>query len=177
MTYRLIRSDRKTVSLEITRGGEVLVRAPKRMTQRGIDAFVSAHEDWIARAKARQQARAKAYPEPDGAEAERLKALARQILPERTAYFSEKMGLYPTDVKITSARTRFGSCSAKNSICYSWRLMQYPPEAVDYVVVHELAHIAHKNHSPAFYACVARILPDYQARRALLRGPVQEESA
>lgn len=176
MTYRLIRSNRKTLALEVTREGEVLVRAPKRTSQSAIDAFVQAHEAWIVRAKARQRARAEAYPEPDAAEVERLKALAHEILPARTAYYSEKMGLYPTDVKITSARTRFGSCSAKNSICYSWRLMQYPPEAVDYVVVHELAHIAHKNHSPAFYACIARILPDYQNRRALLRGPAQEEA-
>ena len=94
----------------------------------------------------------------------------------RLAYYSDKMGLYPTWVKITCAGTRSGSCSAKNGICYSWRLMQYPPEAVDYVVVHELAHIAHKNHGPAFYACIARILPDYQTRRALLRGPAQEET-
>jgi predicted metal-dependent hydrolase len=79
------------------------------------------------------------------------------------------MGVRHSGVKITSARTRFGSCSAKNSICYSLYLMQYPPEAVDYVVVHELAHIRHKNHSPAFYAEVARWLPDYRRRQAMLR--------
>ena len=79
------------------------------------------------------------------------------------------MGLTPTGVRITGARRRFGSCSAKNSLCFSWRLMLYPQAAVDYVVVHELAHIAHKNHGPAFYACIAAVLPDYKARIRLLK--------
>ncbi len=175
--YRLIRSDRRTLALEVTRTGEVLVRAPRAASLTAIEAFAASHADWIARAKARQQARAQAYPEPDEAEEKRLRALAHEILPERTAYYSARMGLVPTGVKITSARTRFGSCSAKNSVCFSWRLMQYPPAAIDYVVVHELAHIAHKNHGRAFYACIARVLPDYPSRRALLRAPVQEAEA
>ena len=79
------------------------------------------------------------------------------------------MGLVPSGVKITSARTRFGSCSGKNGLCFSWRLMQYPPEAIDYVVVHELAHIRHHDHSPAFYALVGQYLPDWEARVKLLK--------
>ena len=79
------------------------------------------------------------------------------------------MELKPAGIKITSAQKRFGSCSGKNSICYSWRLMLYPPEAIDYVVVHELAHIVHKNHSAKFYALVAKYLPDYKERENLLR--------
>ena len=84
-------------------------------------------------------------------------------------HYAKLMTLYPTGLKITSARTRFGSCSGKNSICFSWRLMDYPESAIDYVVVHELAHIAHKNHGPQFWALVERYLPDYRARRAMLR--------
>ena len=61
------------------------------------------------------------------------------------------------------------SCSGKNRLCFSWRLMDYPEEAIDYVVVHELAHIRHHNHSRDFYALVASILPDYKERQALLR--------
>ncbi len=79
------------------------------------------------------------------------------------------MGLTPAAVTITGARKRFGSCSASNRICYSWRLMQYPEAAVDYVVVHELAHIVHKDHSRNFYAYVERFLPDWRERRALLK--------
>ena len=63
----------------------------------------------------------------------------------------------------------WGSCSGKNSISFSWRLMQYPEAAIDYVVVHELAHIRHHNHSAAFYSFVEKILPDYRERARLLR--------
>lgn len=86
------------------------------------------------------------------------------------AYYSERMGLYPTQVRITGARTRFGSCGSQGHICFSWRLMQYPPEAIDYVVVHELAHLRYMNHGAEFYALIARYLPDWKARRALLRA-------
>ena len=75
-----------------------------------------------------------------------------------------------TGIRITSARTRFGSCSGKNSLCFSWRLMEYPEEAIDYVVVHELAHLRYMNHGAEFYALIARYLPDWKTRRALLRA-------
>jgi predicted metal-dependent hydrolase len=79
------------------------------------------------------------------------------------------MGVAPTGVKITSARTRFGSCSGKNSLCFSLYLMEYPEDAIDAVVVHELAHIRHKDHSPAFYAEVERWMSDYRQRAKLLK--------
>ena len=79
------------------------------------------------------------------------------------------MGLKPSSVKITSAEKRFGSCSSKNGLCFSWRLLAYPTAAVEYVVVHELAHIKHHNHSPAFYALIEKYMPDYKERQKLLK--------
>ena len=79
------------------------------------------------------------------------------------------MGLRPAGITITGARTRFGSCSSKRRISFSFRLMQYPCEAIDYVVVHELAHLRHMNHSAQFYALIEQYMPDYKARRALLK--------
>jgi predicted metal-dependent hydrolase len=79
------------------------------------------------------------------------------------------MGIKYGRITITSARTRFGSCSSEGNISYSYRLMLYPEEAIDYVVVHELAHRREMNHSPRFYAIVERILPDYKERRKLLK--------
>ena len=166
--YELIRSGRRTLALEV-RGGRVIVRAPYRASQAVIDRFVAAHADWIARALAKQETRAAAHPEPTDAEREEYIRRAKACLPQRVAYYSERMGLCPTKVRITGARTRFGSCSSQGHICFSWRLMQYPPEAIDYVVVHELAHIVHKNHGPDFWALVGQYMPDYKRRRALLR--------
>ena len=81
------------------------------------------------------------------------------------------MKVVPTKITVTGARTRFGSCSGKNSICFSYHLMRYPDKAIDYVVVHELAHIKHKNHSKDFYSFVARFMPDYKEREKLLKAP------
>ena len=74
-------------------------------------------------------------------------------------------------IRITAARTRWGSCSGKNSLCFSLFLMRYPMEAIDAVVVHELAHIRHKNHGPDFYRLVEGTLPDYRQRIGLLKLP------
>ncbi len=170
--YELIRSNRHTLALEITADLRVLVRAPLRCPKREIEQFVTSHEDWIERHLAiqRERAVAAAARQVSAEEEARLRALAAQVIPSRVAYYSKVMGLTPTGVRITSAQKRFGSCSSKNSLCFSWRLMQYPPEAIDYVVVHELAHIRHHNHSAAFYALLAQFLPDHCERRALLRG-------
>ena len=79
------------------------------------------------------------------------------------------MHLYPSSVKVTSAKKRFGSCSAKNSLCFSLYLFDYPDKAIDYVVVHELAHIKEHNHSKRFWRVVENYLPDYKERDKVLK--------
>lgn len=168
--YTLVRSDRRTLSVEVARDGTVLVRTPRRCSQRDIAQFVAARAEWIAAKQVEQRARAQAHPEPTEAQSLALQQRACEELPARIAHYAARMELSYAGVTITGARTRFGSCSAKNRLCFSWRLMQYPDEAIDYVVVHELAHIVHKNHGKEFYALIASILPDYRARLHLLRG-------
>ena len=167
--YTLIRAKRRTMSLQLDREGKAVVRAPYGVKKEYIDRFVAAHEGWLERARAKQRARRLAHPEPTDAERAALIARAKEFLPMRVDYWSNIMGLTPTGLKITSARTRFGSCSGKNSLCFSWRLMLYSPEAIDYVIVHELAHIRHHDHSPAFYALIEQYLPDWKARMKLLK--------
>ena len=168
--YELIRSRRKTLALEITRDCRVLVRAPMRLSQNRIDAFVDTHADWIALHLERQrQKAASAPPPPTEDEITALKAKARAVLPEKVAFWSQTMGVTPTGLKITTARKRYGSCSGRNSLCFSCFLMQYPEEAIDLVVVHELCHIKVKNHSPEFYALLSRYLPDHKERKKLLK--------
>ena len=167
--YRIIRSKRRTLALEITRDAEIIVRAPNRCPLREIERFVSGHQGWLDKHLTRVQQRLERHPEPPPEEAAALLARAREVLPQKLAHYAALMGLHPTGLRITSAKTRFGSCSPKNSICFSWRLMQYPDAAVDYVVVHELAHIQEKNHGRAFYALVGQYLPDWRERRALLK--------
>ena len=167
--YTLIRAKRRTMSLQLDRDGNAVVRAPYGVKKEFIDRFVAEHEGWLTRAREKQQARHLAHPEPTDEERKALIARAKEYLPMRVDYWSGIMGLTPTGLKITSARTRFGSCSGKNSLCFSWRLMQYRREAIDYVVVHELAHIRHHDHSPAFYALIERYMPDWRERMKLLK--------
>ena len=155
--------------MELKRDGTVVVHAPLRLGVEKIDAFVAAHEAWLARARTRQAERLAAHPEPTEAEREALLVRARSELPQRVAHWSRVTGLVPTGVKITGAKTRFGSCNSRNSLCFSWRLMQYPDEAIDLVVVHELCHIAHHDHGPGFYALLGSILPDHRERMKLLK--------
>ena len=168
--YELIRSARRTLALEITRDCRVLVRAPQRISKARIEAFVASHEDWIRRHLERQKQRsAAAPPPPSEADIAALKARARETLLYKVSYWANIMGVSPVGIKITTARKRYGSCSAKNSLCFSCFLMQYPEEAIDLVVVHELCHITEKNHGPRFYALLERYLPDYRERKKLLK--------
>lgn len=171
MEYTLIRSSRRTLSLEIAPDLTVLVRAPYLCGKGRIDRFVEAHRDWIDRHMATAQRRQKAQQarQVSAEEEARLRCLAQEYIPQRVAVFARQMAVTPAGVRITSAQKRFGSCSGKNSLCFSWRLMQYPPEAVDYVVVHELAHVIYHDHSAAFWALVEKHMPDYRQRQDLLR--------
>jgi len=165
----IIRSRRRTLAVEITRDGRVVVRAPLHLAQSRIDAFVDRQQHWISVHLERQRQRAAfAPPSPTAEELAALKARAQATLPAKVEYYGKRMGLTPTGMKITSARTRYGSCSAKNALCFSCFLMDCPDEAIDLVVVHELAHIREKNHGPKFYALLGSVLPDYKERKKLL---------
>lgn len=169
MEYKLIRSRRKTLAIQITRDAELVVRAPLRLPQREIDRFLTQKQNWIETHLTRQIQRNEAHPEPDELRWAELKAAAKQYIPYVVAYYAALMGVSPTAVRFSRAKTRFGSCSSKNAITISLRLMEYPKQAVDYVVVHELAHIKYKNHGKEFYTFVGAVMPDYKQRERLLK--------
>ena len=169
MDYEIIRSRRRTVALEVTREGRVLVRAPLRMPQGEIERFVASHAAWLEKAQAKVAARQAAHPPLSEQETAALRQLAKEVLPDKVAHYAAIMGVTPASVKITSARTRFGSCSQSNSINFSCFLAMYPDECIDYVIIHELCHTVHKNHSRAFYSLLERCLPDRKERERLLR--------
>jgi predicted metal-dependent hydrolase len=98
------------------------------------------------------------------------KEQARQILNERVVFFAHQNGFQYSKIGITSARTRWGSCSASGALNFSWRLIQAPMEAVDYVVVHELVHTVIHNHSRKFWTRVEQTMPDFRERRKWLRS-------
>ena len=132
-------------------------------------SLIYRHEDWIENAIKRRIAKKEKYPEPNSEEIVILKKRAEEILPEKVRYFSVLTGFYPTGIKITGAKKRFGSCSGKNSLCFSYLLMRYPDECIDYVVLHEIIHIKHHNHSRDFYELLGRYMPDFRAREKILK--------
>ncbi|MBE6635297.1 MAG: M48 family metallopeptidase [Ruminococcaceae bacterium] len=169
MEYRIVYSTRKTVSIQI-KSGEIIVRAPRGLAESEIEKIVYKHSEWIKKALARQTQREAGYEALSESDIKALRKAARAYFNEKCPIFAEKMGLEYKRIGITSARTRFGSCSSKKNINFSFYLMLYPEEAREYVIVHELAHLREMNHSPRFYAIVERYLPDYRARRKLLKS-------
>ncbi|MCX7965274.1 MAG: M48 family metallopeptidase [Syntrophorhabdaceae bacterium] len=94
---------------------------------------------------------------------------AFEIINEKINHYTKIMDVFPSRIRITNALKRLGSCSHKNSICFSWRIVMAPPYIIDYVVVHELCHIKEKNHSKRFWGLVEKIIPDYALRRAWIK--------
>jgi len=94
---------------------------------------------------------------------------ARRVIASRVEYFADQYNLSYSRIRLSSARTRWGSCSSKGTLSFTWRLVMAPQEVIDYVVIHELVHLEIKNHSAAFWAKVQEYVPDYKKKRAWLK--------
>ena len=165
MEYRVIRSDRKTVALQINAQGEVILRCPRRMEDEQITAFLRRHEGWI-----RKHCKPVEAVEPFSAlELEEILRKAQATLPQRVAFWAQRIGVRYGRITIRRQKTRWGSCSSKGNLNFNCLLMLVPPEVMDYVVVHELCHRKEMNHSSRFWTEVAAVLPDYGARKQWLR--------
>ena len=158
------------MSVEVDASGIVLGRVPRFTPKWRIEAFVQERRDWIERAISRQARRQEKLPQIREEDKPLYVKRAKAILPGKIQQYARRMGVCPTGLTVTSAKTRFGSCSGKDRLSFSWRLMAYPEAAIDYVVVHELAHIRYKDHSRAFYRFIESVLPDYRDRIRLLKG-------
>lgn len=206
---KLVRSKRKTLSVSVNALGEVTVRAPMRVSEKDIAAFLQTHEKWIEKKKEAALRSGVALPtELDGY---RLTLLGekyelhlypqnrvaldrdnkRLFLPEKNAEKrlvawlknnalrictqhaeerAREMGVTYSSLSITSARSFWGICTAKDELRFSYRLLYVPKEVLEYVIVHELSHIRHKDHSRAFWDEVERYIPDWKEKRAYLKS-------
>ncbi len=171
--YTVRRSPRGAPSLEITPAGEVLVRAPMKLSRARIEEFVRSRQDWVlAHLEKRKADLAEAASVQPLSEAElaELRARAKEIFARRVAELAPAVGVSWGNITIRFQRSRWGSCSAKGNLNFNALLLLAPPEVLDYVVVHELCHRRELNHSPRFWAEVARVLPDYAQNRAWLKA-------
>ena len=158
----IIRSARKTFSLEVKPDGSLIARVPYRAGAADIKRFLEKHAKWAERkikeAKKRCQNKAERLSE---AEMEELFNRSMKVIPERVAYYAGKIGVRVGRITIRNQRTRWGSCSAKGNLNFNCLLMLTPMEVIDSVVVHELCHLKELNHSKRFYDEVLKAYPEY----------------
>ena len=163
--YRLIRSDRKSIGIQITADG-VVVRAPKRLSAAEIDRFVQSKRSWIEGHLSKIPA---PQPKFTQTEIEELAQNALTVIPDRVRHFAPIVGVSYGRITIRSQRSRWGSCSGKGNLNFNCLLMLTPQEIQDYVVIHELCHRKHLNHSPDFWAEVERHCPHYRESKKWLK--------
>ena len=160
----IIRSNRKTLSIQL-KSGEIIARAPLRMKDKEIYSFIESKKLWIEKNLSKIVEREKAISEVQPFTQEELNALAekaKQIIPERVRYYAPKIGVTYNRITIRCQRTRWGSCSSKGNLNFNCLLALFSLEVIDSVVVHELCHRKHMNHSPQFYAEIEKVFPKYK---------------
>ncbi|MDO5477148.1 MAG: SprT family zinc-dependent metalloprotease [Eubacteriales bacterium] len=173
-SIRIIRSDRRTLSLQVRRDGEVLVRAPRRASLAEIESFVRKNAGWLQKhielvEKEREAAAASPVEPLSMEEIRKLADEALRVIPARVAHYAPLVGVRYGRITIRNQRTRWGSCSSKGNLNFNCLLMLAPPEVLDYVVVHELCHRKEMNHSPRFWAEVERVIPSYKTYEKWLK--------
>ena len=169
--FEIIRSNRRTISLEITPAGKVLLRAPRRMPETDIRAFVESKSSWLTKHLQKKEKDIESLQEEGyftQQEIKKLVALAKQVIPEKVAYYARIMGVTYGRISIRKQKTRWGSCSREGNLNFNSLLMMAPPEVLDYVVVHELSHRIEMNHSARFWAQVEKVMPYYRVPRKWL---------
>lgn len=161
---KILRSRRRTAAIQITPQGEVVFRVPLTMPRREIARILTERRDWIERklsAVRENMAAGRAAP-LSREDLAQLTRQAKEALPPLVQAYAARMGVTYGRITIRCQQTRWGSCSSKGNLNFNCLLMLAPPQAAVYVVVHELAHRKHMDHSPAFWAEVETVLPDYR---------------
>lgn len=167
--YTILRSLRKTIAIQIVPPGQVLVRCPLRMSQREIQQFVDSKQKWI-HGHLDRIAQNPALPPFSENELKEMVQWAKETLPERVSFWASRVGVDYGRITVRRQHSRWGSCSSKGNLNFNCLLALVPETVLDYIIVHELCHRKHMNHTPAFWAEVARFLPDYETARSWLKN-------
>ena len=172
--YEFKRKRVKNINLRVRADGSVAVSAPLGAPLAQVDAFVAGRARWIEAARVRALARGEEEQRPCSVSREDALALFTQVSDAVFPLFAQVLNGQRPVLKVRQMKTRWGVCvPAKRQITFSLRLAEKPRADVEYVVLHEYAHFVRADHSPAFWAVVARYMPDYKARRRLLAPSVQ----
>ena len=171
---RIVRSRRRTLSVQVSESGEVTVRAPYYCSREEIRRFLTEYDGWIEKHRRKallRRAEEQCHPLEifSQDEIEDMGDRALQVLPPLVRQYAEQIGVTYGRITIRRQKTLWGSCSAAGNLNFNCLLMEVPDEVRDYVVVHELCHRKEMNHSARFWAEVEKVLPDYRVRRKWLK--------
>lgn len=174
MKVTVIRSNRKTVAIQVNSDLSVTVRAPRSASEKDIEEILKKKEAWISKHIEKiKKTKERLEAEPtEKLTREKVIALAEEalkVIPARVEYFARVIGVTYGKITVRNQKTRWGSCSSKGNLNFNCLLMLAPPEVLDYVVVHELCHRKQMNHSKAFWSEVEKVLPDYKEARKWLK--------
>ena len=169
LPYEIVRSARRSLSVQITADGKLVLRLPYSVSDQEALDFALRHRRWIVNHYRKISARGERCLQSEGEEIKDVKEKLRPVLIRRVNFYADKMGVTYGKISIRDQKTRWGSCSAAGNLNFNWRLALLPEELSDYVIVHELAHRIEMNHSPRFWKQVEYVLPDYRLRRKRLR--------
>ena len=173
--YKLIRSKRKTIAIQVKSNLELVVRAPFKLKQREIDKFVLEKESWINAHLTEMKKALESVPSPFTDEELNLAVIkAKQIIPEKTAYWANVMNVNYNKITIRKQTTRWGSCSSKGNLNFNALLSFCPDDVVNYIVIHELAHRLEMNHSKRFWHIVLSFCPNYKEYYSWLKKDGKE---
>ena len=159
MEYKLIRSKRKSIGLQV-KNGELIVRAPVTTPICEIEKVILRHKRWIG-TRLDMQKKSENAPCITSKDIESLAKKAKEIIPPRVNYYASRIGVTYGSITIRNQKTKWGSCSGKGNLNFNCLLMLAPMEVLDSVIVHELCHRKHMNHSKAFYDEVLKAYPEY----------------
>lgn len=171
LPVRVIESRRKTLSLQLT-PAEIIMRVPSGMNQGQVRDFLQRKSAWIEKHRelmSAQQEKLRELPRLTSDELRTLSEKARRSIPEKVGRYAKLIGVSYGKISIRSQRTRWGSCSSKGDLSFNCLLMLAPDEVIDSVVVHELCHRKHMDHSKGFYAEVEKAFPEYRRCRRWLK--------
>lgn len=168
MQIKMIRSNRKSISLTVLKTGELLVRMPFCVSEKEAVHFIEKNREWIQKQIRRNEALS-SVPVLSDDEIKELKKKARLLITEKVRYYAPIVGVTCGKISIRSQKTRWGSCSANGNLSFNFLLALAPEEVMESVVVHELCHRKEMNHSKAFYDEIYRCMPDYDRRHKWLK--------
>lgn len=171
-SIQVIRSNRKTMALEVRPDCTVLVRAPRYVSAESVNSFVNAHADWIEKHLKIAEEKLKnadAVPKLSTDEMYELAEKALHVIPNKVRDYAFQMNISYGRITIRNQRTRWGSCSSKGNLNFNCLLMLCPEYVIDYVVIHELCHRVEMNHSKRFWDLVEKAMPDYKKAKGWLK--------